>query len=364
MSSWYALNNEEVIHSPALLIFPELIKKNICIAKDLVANRSSLRPHVKTHKISEVAQMFLEDGIDKFKCATIAEAEMLAIIGAKDILLAYQPSIAKSKRLLRLAMKFPGTVFSCLIDNLISAENISKVFENEKMKVFIDINVGMNRTGVKPQYASALFHSCENLSNLELTGLHVYDGHIHHTDLSVRKKLCDEVLEIVNKVKVSIEKVSGKQLQLVMGGSPTFHLYSGKDIQTSPGTFVFWDEGYRTILPDLKFHLAAVLLVRVISIIDETNLCLDLGHKAIASENPLPRVKFLNVDNVKEIGYSEEHLVVNVKDTGKHAIGDVWYGVPYHICPTVSMYNVVHVIENNIYTKQWKVIARDRAISI
>ncbi len=117
-------------------------------------------------------------------------------------------------------------------------------------------------------------------------------------------------------------------------------------------------------MPDLKFYLAAVLLVRVISIIDETTLCLDLGHKAIASENPLPRVKFLNVDDVKEIAYSEEHLVVGVHDTRKHAIGDVWYAIPYHICPTVSMYNVVHVIENNTYTQQWKVIARDRAITV
>jgi len=313
----------------------------------------------------EVARMHIEEGISRFKCATIAEAEMLAMSGAKDVLLTYQPTKAKAKRLLDLVRTFSQTNFSCLIDNEASAKILSQVSGDKKIKVFIDLNIGMNRTGIKPGLALPLFKNCEDLYNLQIAGLHAYDGHIHDTDVFVRKQRCDLVLKVINKVKDTIEKASGKQLKLILGGSPTFHLYSGiENIETSPGTYVLWDEGYRLILPDLKFHLAAVLLVRVISIIDKTTLCLDLGHKAISSENPLPRVKFLNVEDVKEIGYSEEHLVVYVPDSGKHKIGEVWYGVPYHICPTVSAYNVVHVIENNTYTKQWKVIARDRSITV
>jgi len=264
-----------------------------------------------------------------------------------------------------LVKKFPQTVFSCLVDNEHSAGVLSQVFESQKIAAYIDLNIGMNRTGVKPQFVSPLFQYCESLSNLEIIGLHAYDGHIHDTDVSVRKNSCDEVLKVILELEEAIKKASGKQMKLVLGGTPTFYLYSGKDtIETSPGTFVFWDEGYRSILPDLKFHLAAVLLVRVISVIDETKLCLDLGHKAISSENSLPRIKFLNVEEVNEVGYSEEHLVVNVPDTSKHTIGDVWYGVPYHICPTVAVHSVVHIVENNTYTKKWKVIARDRAITV
>lgn len=348
-----------------MLVYPEIVKENISLAWDLVTGHSVLRPHVKTHKMAEVVRMCAQEGIDRFKCATIAEAEMLAMSNVKDILLSYQPTKIKAKRLLELVLKFPGTIFSCLIDNEGSARNLSQVFENQKISVFIDINIGMNRTGIKPHLVLALFQNCKNLTNVEIVGLHAYDGHICDTEVSVRKKRCHDVLKIINAIRDSVRETSRKHLKLVLGGSPTFHLYSGKEtIETSPGTFVFWDEGYRTLLPDLNFKLAAVLLVRVISIIDENTLCLDLGHKAISSENPLPRVKFLNVKGAKELGYSEEHLVVNVPDSSVHKIGDVWYGVPYHICPTVAMYNDVHVIENNVYTKKWKVIARDRTITI
>jgi D-serine deaminase-like pyridoxal phosphate-dependent protein len=175
MFQWYSISNEEEVDSPALLIFPEIIRKNISLAKELAGGCSVLRPHVKTHKIAEVTQMFFEAGISKFKCATIAEAEMLAVAGAKDVLLAYQPVKSKAKRLLELSKKFRQTAFSCLIDNEDSAKNMSQVFKDEKMKVYIDLNIGMNRTGIKPHFALPLFRSCEGLFNIEITGLHAYD---------------------------------------------------------------------------------------------------------------------------------------------------------------------------------------------
>ena len=89
---WYEINNIETIDSPALVIYQERILENISCLKQMVNNEvDRLRPHVKTNKIAEVCQMMRDAGIYKFKCATIAEAEMLAMIGAKDVLLAYQP---------------------------------------------------------------------------------------------------------------------------------------------------------------------------------------------------------------------------------------------------------------------------------
>ncbi|MEY4539854.1 MAG: hypothetical protein RLZZ306_1611, partial [Bacteroidota bacterium] len=101
-----------------------------------------------------------------------------------------------------------------------------------------------------------------------------------------------------------------------------------------------------------------------ISIINETHLCLDLGHKAIAAENPLPRIKFLSNEEIIPIGQSEEHLVIQVENTDKYAIGDVWYGVPIHICPTVALHKEVQIVEDNRVVDAWKVIARDRKITI
>jgi D-serine deaminase-like pyridoxal phosphate-dependent protein len=136
-----------------------------------------------------------------------------------------------------------------------------------------------------------------------------------------------------------------------------------KACKSSPGTFVFWDHGYTTRFPDMPFQYAALVVTRVISKIDQHRICLDLGHKSVAAEMPLPRVYFLNEPNAIQISQSEEHLVVEIEDADKYEIGDVWYGAPMHICPSVALYESVAVIENTKFIDRWKVIAA-RSVSL
>jgi D-serine deaminase-like pyridoxal phosphate-dependent protein len=83
----------------------------------------------------------------------------------------------------------------------------------------------------------------------------------------------------------------------------------------------------------------------------------------VASENPIDlRVAFPGIENVTFAGHSEEHLVVKVSDANEFKVGQELYGFPYHICPTVALYEKAHVIENNSFTSTWRVIARDRMI--
>ncbi len=106
------------------------------------------------------------------------------------------------------------------------------------------------------------------------------------------------------------------------------------------------------------------MISRVISLPDDTKLCLDLGHKSIASENTLDkRVYFLNAPELKFVSQSEEHLVAEIPKDDSYKIGDVLYGLPYHICPTVALYERAVIIENNKKVDEWKIIARDRKIN-
>jgi D-serine deaminase-like pyridoxal phosphate-dependent protein len=362
---WYKIQNTNEIDSPALLIYKERVKQNIIKAISLVKDISLLRPHVKTHKISEVTEMLLAAGITKFKCATIPEAEMLAIAGATDILLAYQPTSVKAERLLSLVQAFPDSHFSCLVDNKQSAQEISEVFHNHSIEVYIDLNVGMNRTGIKPEEAMELFMYCHSIKNILIKGLHVYDGSTSDAGTSLYRERCSKMYQSVLSVKEKIEAIDARKLRIIMSGTPAFPIFcQDTNVETSPGTFVFWDEGYRTTMPQLDFTIAAVVITRVISKIDQETLCLDLGHKSVASENPIhSRVIFLNQPNAVPVRHSEEHLVVQVPDTSEHQIGDVWYGVPYHICPTVALYETAYVINEHMYSEKWEVIARNRVIT-
>ncbi|MGB7394489.1 MAG: alanine racemase, partial [Pricia sp.] len=90
-STWYGLQDASSVISPSLLVYPERILHNIRIMIEMAGGPEHLRPHIKTHKTAEIIEMQLEQGITKFKCATIAEAELLAMCKAPDILLAMQP---------------------------------------------------------------------------------------------------------------------------------------------------------------------------------------------------------------------------------------------------------------------------------
>ncbi len=363
--NWYEVNNIEKFDSPALLVYKNRILSNIYRALELVQKSEQLRPHVKTHKLLEVTAMLQAAGINKFKCATIAEAEMLGHTRAEDVLVAYPVVGPKIDRLKELRKLYLETKYSCLIDNLKGARRLSDSFEGNALPVYIDLNVGMNRTGVASEKASELYQQCQALEGIKIIGLHAYDGHIHSSDLSQRATQASEVAELILKVKQEIKSVSGKELKVVAGGSPTFHLHAEHDLQkeVSPGTFVFWDEGYRQTLPDLDFQIAALVATRVISKINQTHICVDLGHKSIAAENPLPRVKFLGIE-ATPVSQSEEHLVLQVPDATVFSIGQVLYGVPIHICPTVALYEQVRVVDDNKIVETWKVYARDKSVSI
>ncbi len=333
----------------------------------MVKDVERLRPHAKTNKMAEVCGMMMDAGILKFKCATIAEAEMLGMIGAKDVLLAYQPGGPKIQRLFALMQKYPATKFSCLIDNISSARNISGGFSanNSSIDVYIDVNNGMNRSGIKPAEAFELFGAARVIHGIQIIGLHGYDGHIRDTNVGERQHRSDDAFQQLKELQQKIASEYSITLKLVTSGSPTFPTHAQREgIECSPGTFVFWDWGYKTAVPDEPFELAALVVTRVISIIDGTTICTDLGHKSVAAENPFPRVHFLNAPEATPIGQSEEHLIAKVPDSGKFAIGDVLYGAPIHICPTVALYERALVIENHEAVTEWKVIARDRKITV
>ena len=227
---------------------------------------------------------------------------------------------------------------------------------------FIDLNVGMNRTGIAPGInAIELANHCSTLKGIKLVGLHAYDGHIRDIDFEIKKQKCDEAFEAVEKLNEEL-----KLAVIIMGGSPAYSVHcKRKNIECSPGTFVYWDKGYTDLCPEQQFLPAIVLVTRVISLPARNKICTDLGHKSVAAENEISRrVYFLNAEGLKPVGQSEEHLVLETKDNHSYKVGDIFYGLPYHVCPTVALYERVFTVENGRVTGEWKNVSRDRKITI
>jgi D-serine deaminase-like pyridoxal phosphate-dependent protein len=327
-----------------------------------------LRPHIKTHKTAEIIRLQQDAGITKFKCATIAEAELLGHCGAEDVLMAYQPVGPDPGRLLQLQKQFPTTQFSALVDHpqiLAQLENIAQK-NNTTFHLFLDLNTGMNRTGIIPgPEAEALYIRMSDSAYIEARGLHAYDGHIRDTPFEVRKATSDAAFSTVENLKDSLISKRYSVPEVIAGGSPTFPVHALRsEVILSPGTTLLWDARYGEQFPDMQFLPAAVLLSRIVSQPAPNTLCLDLGHKAIAPEMDFPRVHLLDFEDCAQVGQSEEHLVLKCPDSKKYEIGQAVYGIPMHICPTVAKYPELLVVESGQVTGTWKVAARDYKLSI
>jgi D-serine deaminase-like pyridoxal phosphate-dependent protein len=365
---WHQVENLNEIPSPSLLIFPDRIEANIKKMIEIAGNADQLRPHVKTHKMPEIVKLQLKHGINKFKCATLSETEMVARCGAPDILLAIQPVGPNIERFFRLKKEFKNIKISCIADNEEVIIQLSDMARKTGLEthVWLDINNGMNRTGVTPgEKASRLYERIMDSPMLVAEGLHVYDGHIHESDFTLRKKICeDSFLSVINLIEeLKTEGIS--PVKVIAGGTPTFPIHTlRKNVETSPGTTLLWDWGYSSSFSDMDFLHAAVLLTRIISKPGIDLLCLDLGHKAVASEMPQPRIKLLGIDKYTIVNHNEEHMVIRTPLADKYKPGDALYALPWHICPTVDRHDTVYVINDHKVTGQWNVVARTRMITI
>lgn len=369
-SNWWKINPKTHIDTPFLAVYSERMKLNIeKLIASVDGDTKRLRPHIKTHKIGQVLDLFKKYKIDKVKCATIAEAELSAMHHISDVLLAYQPVGPKCNRWIQLIKKYPKTHFSTIVDSIEVAEKLAILAQenNLTLNIYLDINTGMNRTGVSlTENWEHLAIQIAQLPNLTFMGLHIYDGHLKGS-LEQRTQNVLTAFEQIKKRANLLQLKLEYKLKIVAGGSNTFPIYAKiTEIECSPGTFIFWDVNYQTHLPEQDYNLAAVLVGTVISKPAVNTICIDLGYKSVSSENPLDkRLVILNDEKLIPIAHSEEHMVLENKGAKDYPIGTIIYALPYHVCPTCALYESVQVVnkEHHIYD-QWMVIARNKKITI
>lgn len=364
MAEWYEIQNADDVASPALLLYPDRIESNIRRMLDLTGGPARVRPHVKTHKLPQIVRMQLAAGIDKFKCATLAEAEMVAECGATDVLLAYQPVGPNVQRLAQLAQRFTGTTFSALVDDASIVEQLEDA--SARIGLLLDIDCGMQRSGMPPDAAAEhLYRRIAASTVVWPAGLHVYDGQIKQGSVESRREAVAQAFAPVEQLRTRLLNAGLAVPQVVAGGSPTFWFHAEHaDRQCSPGTTLLWDGSYMTKFPEMEFANAAMVLTRVISKPAADVLCLDLGYKAVSPDNPNPRALFPQLPDAVMTVHSEEHMAVQSASANHFALGDCLYAIPWHVCPTVALYSEAIVVENSVATERWKIVARERKLTI
>jgi len=371
MGDPYRIKDTSQIISPGLVVFRDLVERNIEGMVRIAGDASRLRPHCKTHKMREVVRLQMDMGITKHKCATFAEAEMLADVGATDIVLAYNIVGPNLGRAVDFVEKFPDATLRVTADHAGPIRQLGEAMAGagRSIEVLLDIDTGQHRTGIAPGAdAKQLYGKIVETAGLDAGGLHVYDGQNHQRDVNERRMAVNECWKQTVGLRDELVREGWPVPRIVAGGTASFPVYAEKHdpvLELSPGTLVFHDAGYRDMLPDLDFTPAALLLTRVISRPTSGRVTVDLGYKACASDEPMgERVEFPALLDARQVLQDEEHLVLETDRASQFVPGDELLAIPRHICPTSALHKQAYVVSNGELVDRWDVVARDRWLTI
>ncbi len=339
----YQLADTSDVLTPALVIYPDLIDANIKITVDLLGDASRWRPHVKTAKLAYTMRRMVELGVTQCKCATTTELSTACEAGMRDVVLAYSMVGANARRVREIAARYPQTRLSVLVE---TAEQAA-AWEGSPLGIFVDVNPGMNRTGVPQDRADEVARIVRSVRDrrIEVRGLHYYDGHVRNPDMAERRKVAFEGYDKLMKIIAEVER-DGAIEEVITSGTPSFPCgaeYPGFRGATfvhrvSPGTVVYNDTSSVDQLPGLGYQPAVVVLSSVVSHPKPNVATCDGGHKSVSADEGVPTCAVVGRADATPMKPSEEHLPVEF--TGEPpAIGEVLYLIPRHVCPTVNNFD-------------------------
>lgn len=357
------------IQTPALVFYRDIIVRNTQMAIDCAGGADRLWPHVKSHKMRAMIEMQREMGINRFKCATIAEAQMVADCGAAHILLAYPLVGPNITRFIQLMQAYPKCIFYAIGDDETQLRCLSDASAavGLRTRTLLDINMGMNRTGIALDKAEALYCACAGMDGLQMTGLHGYDGHIHDAELSDRIQSANGAIQAIHALRVKLQAEELPCEIMVMGGTPTFPVHAAyEDVYLSPGTVFLGDGKCLQNVADLDIIPAAGIWTRVISHPAPGLFALDLGVKGISTDQADGRGILVGMEAATPLFQSEEHWVYQMPEGSPvPAIGDSFFVVPLHVCPATPLYPYALIVDSEgDVVERWDVTARNRSIGI
>ncbi|HYL09915.1 MAG TPA: D-TA family PLP-dependent enzyme [Candidatus Acidoferrales bacterium] len=363
----YRIQDAAQILTPALLIYPELVESNIRATLRLLDGEANRwRPHVKTAKLEFVMRTLVAHGVTRFKCATTLELLTACHAGASDVLVAYPLQGANLRRVREIAREFSAVRISALVDR---AETV-EAWEGSTIGLFVDVNPGMNRTGIEQNRSAEVIRVARAVlaAKLEFRGVHYYDGHLSKYDLPERTTAAHRGYDQLLALVTALEAAGLGVPEVITAGTPalpcslSYAGFRGARFvhRVSPGTVVFGDATSCEQLPAAYGYQPAVLvLARVVSHPAPNILTCDAGHKSVSADCGVPNCAVLGRPDLLPRAPSEEHLPMEVPSgAAKPAVGEFLYLIPRHVCPTVNNFDDALLVRGGVIERLERVTAR------
>jgi D-serine deaminase-like pyridoxal phosphate-dependent protein len=347
------------VTTPALLLDLDKAKRNIAtMAAKFQELPAELRPHIKVHKSPQLARLEVESGAVGIACATAWEALVMAQAGIGDVLIANQVvhpdklrAVTDAARLARLtiAVDDPRNV------DQLSAAAIEAGVE---LELLIEIDVGMGRCGVRTkEQALAVAEHAAGKPGLRLRGMQGYEGHcmlepdqdVRYREAHAANAKLIEAVDFLAEHGFPSDDVSA-------GGTGTYFITGANPriTEVQAGSYTLMDCFHGQLVPG-GFEVALTVLGTVISRQGNT-VVLDSGRKSVGIDFVLPPLAAYPEGQIRY--YAEEHALFDFPGPPPLDLGDRAEILAGYGPTTVNLYDVFHVVENDVVTDIWPVTPR------
>ena len=365
----YAVSGLDDVLTPALVIYPEIIASNIertCIywaATPIGGASTSKHPSWPTPCDFLSSEAFLISSARQL-WNSLSPASAVPEIFFWPIR-RWAPMRAACGK---LHNEFPDVRISVLIEN----EEQLRQWQGSRVGIFLDLNSGMNRTGIDEGHLEDVVTLARAIGNagLEFRGLHFYDGQYGASEEPERTKAVHAGYDRLMKIVAALERSGIKVPELITAGTPTFPSalsYQGFRKanfihRVSPGTVVYCDATTMAQLPkEYGYQPAVLVLTRVVSHPRPGIVTCDAGHKAVSADAGVPTCVVIGHPELTPLSPSEEHLPIAVNEgAAGPRVGEALYLLPRHVCPTVNNFNDALVVRHGAIESVEKVSARGR----
>jgi D-serine deaminase-like pyridoxal phosphate-dependent protein len=355
------------LDTPCLLLDIDILERNLRFAREFALSAGkTLRPHAKTHKCSAIARLQLEAGAAGICVAKISEAEALIRAGIQDVLVT-GPVVSRPKveRLLDCLEENPSLMV--VLDHADNARELHAALSRRglTLDVLVDVDVGLERTGVTPEDALGLASCIGMLPTLRLRGIQAYAGHAQHiAGHGERRRISLECMERAAAVFRAFQW-AGFPCDILTGtGTGAFDIDCAipelTDMQL--GSYVFMDAEYLGIgwaeNGDAPFGTALRLLTTVVSVNHRGFVTVDAGLKALYRDGGVPQVVYPQGALSYDWFGDEYGKVFLPEDSVRLRPGDPVELVVSHCDPTVNLFDRYYVTRGNRVVDVWEIDLR------
>ena len=370
------INKNIKLHTPSLIIDKACLLKNInTMAEYAAINNITIRPHAKSHKMSNIAKIQLAHGAIGVCVATLYEAEIMIKNKIKGVLLTTPITNSHDKERLNRLINSSKS-FMMIIDHSVSIKYLKSIANDNinKINILVDcdiMKIGSNkisRTGARTiKEIVNLAGLINNHTNFNYIGITAYAGDVQHInnynkrkiETTIRHKYLNKIINSLKKENLSPRIISG-------GGTGSHDIDTKSKLYTElqPGSYIYSDAEYDNVSiyksKSNPYKAGLFVATSIISIIDKNNYIVDAGLKALSTDSkllPIPVGKLPLGSKYSFMG--DEHGKITIpKNSQILLLGGTVFIQPTHCDPTVNLYDHCKIIINNKIKDSWKIDAR------